>query len=140
NCVKDFLRHGKAMIDVSSRPIDAGFLHGDHGVAGPHKVEEGSAQAEASIKRAQAAIGQAWQYNPFAHNCQHFSSSIVTGGTMISPEAEKLKHIMDGQLEAEEIASGVKTAAHKLKNAAEDGAHHVADGAKHAAKKLKKLL
>ncbi len=77
---------GKAPVQIERTSIDE-FANGAAVKAGPNKTTMVGAKA---VKRALAKEGSTWAYDPQEHNCQHFSSWVVTGSAS-SPEGAKFK-------------------------------------------------
>jgi hypothetical protein len=96
---------------------------------------------EQTVQRATEKVGEAWDYNPLTHNCQHFSSMTVSG-IADSPEGDAIEDaFLNLPEEAEHAASKVgHEAAHAVEGAGSKAGHALkgaAGGAKKAMKKLK---
>jgi Domain of unknown function (DUF4157)/Lecithin retinol acyltransferase len=123
------LLQGKPIVNVVRTPIDT-FLGGEavsKAEVGPSK--DAFAPGE-TVQRATEHVGQAWDYNPLTHNCQHFSSKTVSG-VADSPEADAIENaFLNLPAEAEHAAS-------KLGHEAAHAVEGAASSAKKAFKKLK---
>jgi hypothetical protein len=81
------LLHGKELASVLQTTVGE-FAEGGPVTQGP---SEHRFTPKERAKRAISHLSEQWHYRPLDHNCQHFSSEMVSG-TPHSPEAETLAH------------------------------------------------
>jgi hypothetical protein len=131
------LLHGQPIVNVVRTPIET-FLDGASLSATEIGPSKSTFAPHEIVQRATEHVGQAWDYHPLSHNCQHFSSKTVSG-VADSPEADAIErafHELPEEAEHEASKLGHE-AGHAVEGAAKNAAHAIGGAAKKAAKKLK---
>jgi hypothetical protein len=129
------LMQGKPIVNVVRTPMST-FL-GSSGVSAAEVGPSRNAFApQEAVQRATEHVGEAWDYNPLTHNCQHFSSKTVSG-VADSPEADAIENaFLNLPAEAEHAAAA---AGHAIEGAAASAGHAMQNAAGRARSAFKKL-
>lgn len=130
------------VVQVHEEPLKAAeqiLLHGHctahidkvslHSFSKGNAVTQGPAHPAFSpdvvIQRALSHLGQSWNYNLINHNCQHFSSEVVSGHAD-SPEEDKFLALMNRvEKPAQGVAGGVDQVADKAGQVAQNAGHAI---------------
>lgn len=144
---KDLLS-GEAMVHIAKSDLET-FEKDDLLSIGPSKP---AYPRDEIVKRAIVNAGKDWKYNPLTHNCQHFSSEIVTGKAD-SPEAKAIEKAAkdyvkkfgnkmkdEFQKAQKAVLSGEKYVSSKVQNTGSTMGTKIKSGAKKLGKKLKSFF